>query len=93
MCLQFCGGCVRIPYHTPGEDVVMNVKKALKIALCIVAALVLAEEGLDGKQLFAAASGVLRDGVKRAAMERSMASLGVKDATERIYETVTSLLR
>jgi UDP-N-acetylglucosamine--N-acetylmuramyl-(pentapeptide) pyrophosphoryl-undecaprenol N-acetylglucosamine transferase len=57
------------------------------------AALVLAEEGLDGKQLFAAASGVLRDGEKREAMERSMASLGVKDATERIYETVTSLLR
>ena len=45
MCLQFCGGCVRIPYHTPGEDVVMNVKKALKIALCVVAALVLVVGG------------------------------------------------
>lgn len=56
------------------------------------AALVLAEEGLDGKQLFTAASGILHDADKRAAMERNMASLGVKDATERIYETVMSLL-
>ena len=57
------------------------------------AALVLAEEGLDGKRLFTAASGILRDEAKRAAMEQSMASLGVRDATERIYETVTALLR
>ena len=57
------------------------------------AALVLAEEGLDGKQLFAAAAGVLRDEAKRADMEKNMASLGVRDATERIYETVMGLLR
>jgi len=57
------------------------------------AALVLAEEGLDGKQLFTAASGILRDEEKRAQMEKNMASLGVRDATERIYETVMSLVR
>ncbi|MBQ9459260.1 MAG: UDP-N-acetylglucosamine--N-acetylmuramyl-(pentapeptide) pyrophosphoryl-undecaprenol N-acetylglucosamine transferase [Oscillospiraceae bacterium] len=55
------------------------------------AALVLAEEGLDGKQLFAAASEILHNEPKRESMERCMASLGVRDATERIYETVMSL--
>ena len=57
------------------------------------AALVLAEEGLDGKKLFTAAAGILHDEAKRAAMEKNMASLGVRDATERIYETVMSLVR
>ncbi|MCR5825494.1 MAG: UDP-N-acetylglucosamine--N-acetylmuramyl-(pentapeptide) pyrophosphoryl-undecaprenol N-acetylglucosamine transferase [Oscillospiraceae bacterium] len=57
------------------------------------AALVLPEEGLDGAQLFEAARGILRDGEKRAQMEQNMADLGVRDATERIYETVMSLLR
>lgn len=56
------------------------------------AALVLAEEGLDGKRLFAAASGILHDEARRREMARSMAALGVRDATERIYETVTALL-
>ena len=56
------------------------------------AALVLSEEGLDGKQLFTAAAGILRDGEKLAEMEKNMASLGVRDATERIYETVISLV-
>ncbi len=56
------------------------------------AALVLAEEGLDGKRLFTAASDILHDEKKRAEMEKNMASLGVRDATERIYETVMSLL-
>ncbi len=57
------------------------------------AALVLAEEGLDGKQLFTAAAGILRDEGKRAEMAQKMASLGVRDATERIYETVISLVK
>ena len=57
------------------------------------AALVLPEEGLDGKKLFTAAAGILRDEPKRRAMEQEMAKLGVRDATQRIYETVTSLLR
>ena len=57
------------------------------------AALVLAEEGLDGKKLFAAVSGVLRDEAKRAAMERASLALGTRDATERIYEVVTSIVK
>ncbi len=57
------------------------------------AALVLAEDGLDGKQLFTAAAGILHDDIKRSEMEKNMASLGVRDATQRIYETVMSLLR
>lgn len=57
------------------------------------AALVLAEEGLDGKTLFVAAAGILRDEAKRAEMAKQMASLGVRDATERIYETVMGLVK
>lgn len=56
------------------------------------AALVLAEEGLDGKRLFTAAAEILHDAGRRAEMEKNMASLGIRDATERIYETVMSLL-
>ena len=57
------------------------------------AALVLAEDGLDGKQLFTAAAGILHDDAKREEMAKNMASLGVRDATQRIYETVMGLLR
>ncbi len=57
------------------------------------AALVLAQEGLDGKTLFTAASGILHDEEKRAEMAKNMVSLGVIDATERIYETVMSLVK
>jgi len=56
------------------------------------AALVLAEERLDGKRLFAAASEILHDAAHRAEMEKSMASLGVRDAAERMYDTVMSLV-
>ena len=55
------------------------------------ASLVLAEEGLDGKRLFTAAADILHDGEKCADMAKNMASLGVRDATKRIYETVMSL--
>lgn len=57
------------------------------------AALVLSEDGLDGKRLFAAAAGILRDEAKCESMAKNMASLGVRDATQRIYETVISLVR
>jgi len=57
------------------------------------AALVLAEEGLDGKTLFTAAAGILRDGARQAEMAKNMASLGTRDATERIYETVIRLVK
>ncbi len=57
------------------------------------AALVLAEEGLDGKKLFAAAAGILKDEKKREEMERASLALGTRDATARIYEVVTSILK
>ena len=46
----------------------------------------------EAASLFAAASGILHDETRRREMARSMAALGVRDATERIYETVTALL-
>ena len=56
------------------------------------AALVLSEEGLDGKKLFTAAAGILKNPQKREEMEKASLALGVRDATERIYETVMALL-
>ena len=57
------------------------------------AALVLAEEGLDGKKLFAAAASILNDPQRMEAMSKNMAALGIPDATKRIYDTVMSLLK
>ena len=57
------------------------------------AALVLAEEGLDGKKLFAAAAGILNDPQRMEEMSKNMAALGIPDATKRIYDTVMSLLK
>ena len=57
------------------------------------AAIVLAEDGLDGKRLFAEASRLLHDPQRLEAMHEASLSLGVRDATERIYETVMSILK
>ena len=57
------------------------------------AALVLAEEGLDGKKLFAAAASILNYEEKRRAMEQASLALGVRDATQRIYDTVMALVK
>ena len=57
------------------------------------AALVLAEEGLDGKKLFAAAAGLLKDDDRLTKMAESMSQLGIRDATERIYNTVMALVK
>ncbi len=56
------------------------------------AALVLVEDGLDGKKLFAAAASILNDPQKCEAMAQASLALGTRDATERIYDTVMSLL-
>ena len=45
------------------------------------------------EQLFAAAAGILKDEQRLEEMSQNMASLGVRDATERIYECVMSLLK
>ena len=57
------------------------------------AAVVLAEEGLDGKKLFAAAADVLKNPERCTAMAKASEELGVKNATERIYETVMALVK
>ena len=57
------------------------------------AALVLPEEGLDGKKLFAAAAGILNDPQRMETMSQNMAVLGIPDATKRIYDTVMTLLK
>ena len=54
-------------------------------------AVVLLEGESSGQALFQAACGILRNAERRAGMERAMASLGILDATERIYRTVMEI--
>ena len=56
-------------------------------------AAVLLEADCSGQALFQAACGILRDGGRQAEMARAMASLGIRDATERIYQTVLALCK
>ena len=56
-------------------------------------AVVLLERDSSGQALFQTACGILHDAQRRAAMEKDMASLGIRDATERIYQTVLELCR
>ena len=56
-------------------------------------AVVLLERDSSGQALFQTACGILHDAERRAAMEKAMASLGIRDATERIYQTVLELCR
>lgn len=54
---------------------------------------VLPESEADGDRLYGEAAKILSDPQRLSAMSRGMASLGVPDATQRIYDTVTSLMR
>ena len=54
-------------------------------------AAVLLEKDCSGQALFQAACGILHDGARRASMERAMSALGIRDATERIYQTVLEI--
>ena len=56
-------------------------------------AVVLLERDSSGQALFQTACGILHDAQRRAAMEKAMASLGIRDATERSYQTVLELCR
>ena len=56
-------------------------------------AVVLLEKDSSGQALFQTACGILHDEKRRAQMETAMASLGIRDATERIYRTVLELCR
>ena len=48
---------------------------------------------MDGKRLFTEAAALLRDETRLAAMHEASLRLGVRDATERIYETVMALVK
>ena len=52
-----------------------------------------AEQELSADELYATARDILADAKKRQAMSEGMLSLGIRDATERIYETVMALCR
>ena len=54
-------------------------------------AAVLLEPACSGQALFQAACGILHDGARLRAMEEAMASLGIRDAAERIYRTVAAI--
>ena len=54
-------------------------------------AVVLLERDSSGQALFQTACGILHDAQRRAAMEKAMASLGIRDATERIYQTILEI--
>ena len=56
-------------------------------------AVVITEPESSGEKLFTAARDILRDPARREAMAKGMASLGIPDATGRIYETVMGLVK
>ena len=53
---------------------------------------VLLEKDSSGQALFQAAARILHDDARRRAMEQAMTALGVRDAAERIYETVQAVM-
>ena len=54
-------------------------------------AAVLLEPECSGQALFQAACGILHDEARLRGMEEAMASLGIRDAAERIYQTVLEI--
>lgn len=56
-------------------------------------AAVLLERDSSGQALFQTACGILHDEVRRTGMERAMAALGIRDAAERIYQTVLDICK
>ena len=57
------------------------------------AAAVLTEPEATGQTMFRETCAILRDAARLASMQKSMASLGIRDATERIYTTVLEILK
>jgi len=52
---------------------------------------VLLEKDSSGMTMFQTACSILHDGQLRREMEKNMASIGIRDATERIYQTILDL--
>ena len=55
--------------------------------------MVITEPESTGDGLYDAVAAILNDGEKRARMAQAMHSLGIPDATERIYDTVMALVK
>lgn len=55
-------------------------------------AAVLLEKDCSGQLLFQTACGILHDEKRKQQMADAMAALGIRDATERIYQTILSIL-
>jgi len=56
-------------------------------------AAVLLEKDCSGQRLFQTACAILRDEAKRTQMEQTMAELGIRDAADRIYQTILEICR
>jgi len=56
-------------------------------------AAVLLEKDSSGQTMFQTACAILRDTAKREEMEKAMTSLGIRDATERIYQTILEICK
>ena len=54
-------------------------------------AVLLLEKDCSGQLMFQTACGILQDTNRRNEMERAMAALGIRDATERIYQTILEI--
>ena len=76
--------------NTKTDDVEATVSQILALEEAGGAA-VLLEAECSGQALFQAACGILRDEERLRAMEEAMASLGIRDAAERIYQTVLEI--
>ena len=57
------------------------------------AAAVVLEKDSSGQLLFQTACGILHDDARRAAMAKAMADLGIRDAAERIYQTILEICK
>ena len=56
-------------------------------------AVALLEKDCSGQRLFQTACAILRDEAKRTQMEQTMAELGIRDAADRIYQTILEICR
>ena len=74
------------PYVTNNHQ-----EKNARVLECAGGAVVLLEQDSSGQELFRAACGILHDAARQAEMGTAMASLGIRDATERIYQTIQEI--
>ena len=55
--------------------------------------MVLLEGECTPQKLYQTTCSILKDGLRLQQMEESMASLGIRDATERIYEVIRNICK